>query len=135
MARRSQRRSIRRIKNTKNTKVNQSQSIEGGVQVQSGVTLKSPVTVTEKDGTKAVDTTKKKAREEDLDLDQDRQAVQARADIGRDHMIGAILDTVEREVLKCMMIEKLRLTSKMINLLQICLFMLPDLMKSKKWRS
>ena len=90
MERRSKRRSIRRIKSTKSTKVNRSQSIEGGVQVQIGVTLKSPVTATEKDGTKAVDTTKRKAREEDLDLDQDRQAVQARADIERDHMIGAI---------------------------------------------
>ena len=90
MVQRSQRRSIRRIKNTKSTKVNQSQSIEGGVQVQNGVTLKSPVTATEKDGTKAVDTTKRKAREEDLDLDQDRQAVQARVDIERDHMIDAI---------------------------------------------
>ena len=89
MERRSKRRSIRRIKSTKSTKVNQSQSIEGGVQVQIGVTLKSPVTATEKDGTKAVDTTKRKAREEDLDLDQDRQAVQARVDIERDHMIGA----------------------------------------------
>ena len=47
------------------------------------------MTATEKDGTKAVDTTKRKAREEDLDLDQDRQAVQARVDIERDHMIGA----------------------------------------------
>ena len=89
MERRSKRRSIRRIKSIKSTKVNQSQSIEGGVQVQIGVTLKSPVTATEKDGTKAVDTTKRKAREEDLDLDQDRQAVQARVDIERDHMIGA----------------------------------------------
>ena len=89
MERKSKRRSIRRIKSTKSTKVNQSQSIEGGVQVQIGVTLKSPVTATEKDGTKAVDTTKRKAREEDLDLDQDRQAVQARVEIERDHMIGA----------------------------------------------
>ena len=76
-------------KTHKKHKSKQSQSIEGGVQVQIGVTLKSPVTATEKDGTKAVDTTKRKAREEDLDLDQDRQAVQARVDIERDHMIGA----------------------------------------------
>ena len=75
MVRRNKRRSIRRIKSTKSTKVNQSQSIEGGVQVQSGVTLKIPVTATEKEGIKAVDTTKRKAREEDLDLDHDHQAV------------------------------------------------------------
>ena len=117
MVQKSQRRGTRRIKSTKSIKVNQSRSIEGGVQVQNEVTLKSPVIVTEKNGTKAEGITKRKAREEDLD--QDLQAVQARADIERNRMIGAIENTVEREVQRCEMIETLRLTRLMINSVRI----------------
>ena len=119
MVQKSQRRSTRRIKNTKSIKVNQSRSIEGGVQVQNEVTLKSPVIVTEKNGIKAEGITKRKAREEDLDLDQDLQAVQARADIERNRMIGAIENTVEREVQRCVMIETLGPTRLMINSVRI----------------
>ena len=117
MVQKSQRRSTRRIKSTKSIKVNQSRSIEGGVQVQNGVTLKSPVIVTEKNGTKVEGITKRKAREEDLD--QDLQAVQARADIERNRMIGAIENTVEREVQRCVMIETLGPTRLMINSVRI----------------